>query len=181
MTNKLLKKNNNNKINVITQSNNYNLEIDELDQKLLELLLKGHKHKEIAIKVKTPLSTIQRRIRKIFENQYVDKKNELNYSKLGLRKGFLQISLKGDDSNIVAQKISNITGITSVSQVIGDFDILCICIFKDTDSLFKIIENIKTIERVNAVLWSEEVHSIPLEEKIITPLGIQKSIEKNLA
>jgi DNA-binding Lrp family transcriptional regulator len=181
MTNKLLKNNNNNnKINVITQSNNYNFEIDELDQKLLELLLKGHKHKEIAIKVKTPLSTIQRRIRKIFENQYVDKKNELNYSKLGLRKGFLQISLKGDGSNIVAQKISNITGITSVSQVIGDFDILCTCIFKDTDSLFKIIENIKTIERVNAVLWSEEVHSTPLEEKIIMPLGIQKSIEKNL-
>jgi DNA-binding Lrp family transcriptional regulator len=138
--------------------------IDNLDQKLLELLLKGYENKKIALEVKTPLSTIQRRIRKIFENQYVSRKNELNYKKLGLRKGYLQISLKRDGSYEVAQKLAGISGITTVSEVTGNnFDILCTCILKNTDELFSLIENIKAIDRIDKVAWSEEVRSIEIE------------------
>jgi DNA-binding Lrp family transcriptional regulator len=140
--------------------------IDNLDQKLLELLVKGYENKKIAAEVKAPLSTIQRRIRKIFENQYVSRKNELNYKKLGLRKGYLQISLKGDRSYEVTQKLAGIRGITSVSELTGSFDILCTCIFKNTDELFSLMENIKTIERIDNVAWSEEVRSIAIEETI---------------
>jgi hypothetical protein len=43
----------------------------------------------------------------------------------------------------------------SVSEVTGSFDILCICTFKNTDELFSLIENIKTIERINKVAWAE--------------------------
>lgn len=53
------KANNNENIN---QESNQKL-ADELDQKLIELLLKGYANKGIA------LSTIRRRIRRIFENQ----------------------------------------------------------------------------------------------------------------
>src|SRR5215467_9452776 len=91
--------------------------IDEIDQKLIELLLKGYANKRIALEAKSPLSTIQRRIRRIFEDQYLHKKNELNYKKLGLRKGYLLISLKGDYAALVAQKVSTIKGITCVSLV----------------------------------------------------------------
>ena len=146
--------------------------IDNLDQKLLELLIKGYENKKIATEVKTPLSTIQRRIRKIFENQYISRENKLNYKKLGLRKGYLQISLQGGNSYEVAQNLASISGITSVSEVRGnDFDILCICMFKNTDELFSLIENIKTIERINKVAWAEEVRSIAIEEEKITALG----------
>ena len=139
--------------------------IDNLDQKLLELVLKGYQNKKIAIEVKIPLSTIQRRIRKIFENQYVIRKNELNYNKLGLRKGYLQISLKGGKSYEVVQKLAGIGGITSIAEVRGnDFDILCTCIFKNTDELFSLIENIKTIERINKVASVEEVRSIEVRQ-----------------
>ena len=139
--------------------------IDNLDQKLLELLEKGYENKKIALEVKTPLSTIQRRIRKIFEKQYITKKNELNYSKLGLRKGFVQITLKGGNSHMVAQKIAGIRGIVSVSEVTGNnYDILCVCVFRDTESLFNIMEKIKTIERIDNVAWAEEVHSLELQE-----------------
>ena len=148
--------------------------IDDLDQKLLRLLLKGYEHKKIAIEAKAPLSTIQRRIRKIFDNQYVQRKNELNYKKLGLRRAFLQISLKGNYSNLVAQKISRMEGITFVSQVSGSFDILCFCLFRYIDDLFNIIESIKTIERVDTLLWSEEVRNLPIEE--ITGSDLQASI-----
>jgi hypothetical protein len=55
------------------------------------------------------------------------------------------------------------SGIMSVSEVTGSFDILCICTFKNTDELFSLIENIKTIERINKVAWAEEVRSYSIE------------------
>ena len=137
----------------------------------MELLLKGYTNKKIALEAKSPLNTIQRRIRKIFGNEYVHKKTELNHKKLGLRKGYLLISLKGDDSNLVAQKISTIRGITCVSLVTGSIDILCACLFRETADLFKIIETIKTIEKVDKVSWAEEVNTIPSKE--ITALSFQ--------
>ena len=155
--------------------------IDDLDQRLLELLIKGYENKQISVEVKTPLSTVQRRIRKIFESQYISRKNELNHKNLGLRKGYLQISLKGGNSYGVAQKLAGTSGIISVSEVTGnDFDILCICIFKNTEELFSLIENIKTIERINKVAWAEEVRSLPTEvEKIAAAFG-SRSINNKL-
>lgn len=164
----------NNKDIIINQQNNLELTIDELDQKLIELLLKGYTHKKIALEAKSPLSTIHRRIRKLCENEYIYKKNELNYKKLVLRKGYLLISLKGDHSGQVAQKISSIKGITCVSLMIGSIDILSTCIFKDTNDLFRIIESTRAIERVNNVSWSEEVHSIPAKETMM--LSFQESV-----
>ncbi len=142
----------------------FQLDLDKTDQQLIKLLLEGYSNKKIALQAKSPLSTIQRRIRKLFENEYVIKRNEMNHKKLGLRKVYLLVSLKGDFSSPIAQKISNIRGITFIALVTGGIDILCICIFKDTDNLFKIIENIRAIERVDKVTWSEEVSTIPIRE-----------------
>ena len=165
----MMSKSNNN------QENNYNYKsIDEIDQKLVELLMKGYSNKKIALEAKSPLSTIQRRIRKIFGNEYVHKKTELNHKKLGLRKGHLIISLKGDHSNLVAQEISKIRGITYVSLVAGSIDILCTCLFRETSDLFKMIETIKTIENVDNVSWAEEVNNISSEE--ITVFSSEKDI-----
>jgi len=150
--------------------------IDKIDQKLLELLLKGYTNKRIALEANSPISTIQRRIRKIFENEYIYKKTELNHKKLGLRKGYLLISLKGNYAHLVAQKVSSIKGITCVSLVTGNIDIMSTCLFRDTTDLFNIIENIKTIERVDKVSWAEEVSNIPSKE--ITILSFQDSISR---
>ena len=155
---------------IINQQNDYKL-IDKNDQRLIDLLLKGYTNKKIALEAGSPLSTIQRRIRKIFENEYIHRKNELNHRKLGLRKGYLLISLKGDFSYKVAEKISTMKGITSVSLVTGSIDILCVCLFRDTNHLFKIMESIKTIERVEKVSWSEEVRNISAKEMTISSLG----------
>jgi DNA-binding Lrp family transcriptional regulator len=158
----------------INQESDYKL-IGEIDQKLIELLIKGYSNKKIASEAKSPLSTIQRRIRRIFEAQYIRKKNELNYKKLGLRKGYLLISLKGDHSNPVAEKISAIRGITCVSLVMGNIDIMSTCLFRETADLFKIIESVKTIERVNNVSWAEEVQDIPSKEITMSSSLIQES------
>lgn len=162
MTDNSLSTNNNHGID--NQQNDLKLTIDELDQKLIELLLKGYAHKKIALEAKSPLSTIQRRIRKILDNEYIYTRNELNYKKLGLRKGYLLISLKGDHSGKAAQKISSIKGIIYISLVTGDNDIFSACLFRDTNDLFRIIESIRTTERVDKVSWSEEVRSIPTKE-----------------
>jgi len=162
---------------IINQQSDYKL-IDKIDQRLIDLLLKGYTNKKIALEAGSPLSTIQRRIRKIFENEYIHRKNELNHRKLGLRKGYLLISLKGDYSDRVAQKISAIKGITCISLVTGSIDILCVCLFRDTNHLFKTIESIKTIERVEKVSWSEEVRNIPSEITISSLEGfISNSLE----
>jgi DNA-binding Lrp family transcriptional regulator len=158
------------------------LDLDKTDQQLIKLLLEGYSNKKIALQAKSPLSTIQRRIRKLFENEYVIKRNEMNHKKLGLRKVYLLVSLKGDFSTPIAQKISSIRGITFIALVTGGIDILCICIFKDTDNLFKIIENIRAIERVDKVTWSEEVSTIPIREgglqeyQVETDVGTQDNL-----
>ena len=56
----------------------------------------------------------------------------------------------------------------------GNIDILCVCLFRDTNDLFKIIESIKAIERVDKVTWAEEVRLIPTEE--MTILNFQESV-----
>ncbi|MBV9179591.1 MAG: Lrp/AsnC family transcriptional regulator [Nitrososphaeraceae archaeon] len=158
--------NDNKSVDVQSHLNTNTYAIDDLDQKLLELILKGYENKKIATEVKTPLSTIQRRIKKITENQYISRKNELNYKKLGLRKGYLQISIRGDKSYEVVEKLTGVGGIIAISEVTGNFDILCTCIFRDTDDLFRLLEKIKTIERVQEISWSEEVRFLEIEEKL---------------
>jgi hypothetical protein len=138
---------------------NHKLQIDQIDQRL-ELLLEGYTDKKIASYRKSPLNAILRQIRGIFENEYVIRKNELNHKKLGLKKAYLFISLK-DDSSSIAKRISNIRGITFISLLTGgERDILCICTFKSENDLFKIVENIRSFEKVDKVTWSEEVSII---------------------
>ena len=84
--------------------------------------------------------------------------------------------LKGDHSNLVAEKVSTIRGITSVSLVTGSVDIMSTCLFRETADLFNIIESIKTLERVDTVSWAEEVHNIPSKESMIFSSLVQESI-----
>jgi DNA-binding Lrp family transcriptional regulator len=165
---------------IINQQNDGKL-VDKIDQRLIDLLLRGYSNKKIALEAKSPLSTIQRRIRRIFEAQYLHKKNELNYRKLGLRKGYLLITLKGDYANQVAQKVSTIKGITCVSLVTGNIDIMSSCLFRETADLFNIIESIKSIERVNYVSWAEEVQDIPSKEIAMLSSLIQESTDVSVS
>lgn len=152
----------------------HRLRLDSTDERLIELLSKGYTSKKIALHEKMPLSTIQRRIRRIYEKGYVIKKNEVDYRKLGFRKVYLFISLKGGFSYQVAQKISSLNGVIFISLVTGSIDILCICISRDTDDLFKIVQSIRAIERVDNVMWSEEISSTFAPEMSILGFELSK-------
>ena len=74
---------------IINQQNDCEL-IDKIDQRLLDLLIKGYTNKKIALEAGSPLSTIQRRIRKIFVSdaiwsevvQVIGRKKEEIYPRL---------------------------------------------------------------------------------------------------
>ena len=63
------------KSNTITH---ISINIDEIDRRIIELLIANHDNSSISKKLNIPLPTIQRRTRKLFEKELVSTKVELN-------------------------------------------------------------------------------------------------------
>jgi len=140
------------------------LKIDKLDTQIIELLISGRDNKYISSKTSIPLSTVQRRVRKLFEKELLNTRIELNYEKLGYKRGFLHVYLFDGDVNRIGEKVAGKPGILSVAVHIGNSDLVALFIYKNSRQLLEIISDTKTIEGVNRVLWSEEVFFIPVKE-----------------
>jgi DNA-binding Lrp family transcriptional regulator len=147
-------------------------DLDKRDQEILRLLLAGKGNRVIATKLRIPMSTVQRRTRKLFERGIVKIKYELDYKRLGFRSGFLHVYLKDGNIQGIADQISKISGMQSTSVHIGNSDIVGLFIFRETQHLLDIISDCKKIEGVDRVVWSEEVMNIPengVNEKQLFP------------
>jgi len=131
--------------------------LDERDQKIMSLLLSGKSNRAIATTLKIPMSTVQRRTRKLFEQDIVRLRCELNHKRLGFRKGLLHVYLKDGNIQGIADKISKIYGIQSTFIHIGNSDIVGLFIFRETQQLLDILSECKKIIGVDRVVWSEEV------------------------
>jgi DNA-binding Lrp family transcriptional regulator len=59
--------------------------IDEIDIKIIDLMILDKNNKEISQDLKIPLSTIQRRVRNLISVGYVTFKAQINYQKLDLK------------------------------------------------------------------------------------------------
>jgi len=150
-------------------------EIDELDFQLLNLLLKGYDNKQIANAIDNPLSTIQRRTRLIYSRGLARPKIEPNYAKLGFKKGFLAVRLKGGRISKLVEMLQKIDGIISISANIGSFQIICTIIFHDTIDLWNMISDIQGLENVKDTLWSEEIYNFDKNYNISkSSLAIEK-------
>lgn len=148
------------------------IRIDKLDVKIIELLISGRDNKYISLKTRIPLSTVQRRTRKLFEKELLNTKIELNYEKLGYKRGFLHVYLFDGDVNRIGERLASKPGILSVAVHIGNSDLVALFIYKDSKQLLDIISDTKTIEGVDRVLWSEEVYFIPVKEGKFNILNI---------
>lgn len=104
------------------------LTIDDLDLQILGLLATGNDNKSISTKVMVPLSTIQRRTRKLFQRKLITSKIELNYSKMGLKRGLIHIYLSDGCIDKIGQQIANKKGITCVFVHVGNSDLVGICL-----------------------------------------------------
>jgi DNA-binding Lrp family transcriptional regulator len=139
--------------------------IDELDRRIIGLLVLGYRNKQITAELKKPLSTIQRRTKRIIQRGLIIPKFEPNYKQLGLKKGLIHVYLENGDMRTVGEKISNMDGITSVSIHIGNSDIIGEYVYEDSEKIVDILSRIKELEGVDRTVWSEEVFLIPVNKQ----------------
>lgn len=138
--------------------------IDHLDLRISNLMTAGLSNKQISGRLGRPLSTIQRRTRRLIENGIVERKLKLNYDKLGFRRGFLHVYASKARRDSLTQQVSRIHGVLSVSAHIGtNSDMVVSFIFKDSKEILDFIEILQALEGVEKVEWSEELYQ--LEQK----------------
>jgi DNA-binding Lrp family transcriptional regulator len=155
---------------MVMRKNNADLpKIDEFDAKLLSLLTSqvSYSSKELAAKLDKPLSTVQRRIRILFENGYIKKKYEVDYLKLGCRKGVLHIYLKDGDTECVAKKVLKISGVILVSVPLGHSDLSASFVYKTNEDVLRFIRQVKKLPEVQKVTWMEEVFSLSATQPVL--------------
>jgi Lrp/AsnC family transcriptional regulator, regulator for asnA, asnC and gidA len=161
---KQYRKNNDLRINNNNNNNNHHnnnlVNIDIIDKKIIELLIANHDNSFISQKLEIPLSTIQRRTRKLFEKEIISTKIELNYEKLGYKRGLLHVYLQKGQLDRIGQIVVEKRGILSVSVHVGNSDLVALFVYRDSKDLIETMTNIKEIEGVERVLWSEEVYFI---------------------
>src|SRR6476620_9301901 len=141
---------NNHKIN-----KKFNGQVDDLDIKIIHLMMRGNNNKQIATQIKVPLSTIQRRTKRLIAKQAVLTKTELNYEMFGFKKGLLHIYITNGDIEKIIKNISKLKGIISIEVHIGNSDILGNVIYKDAVELFDLITEAKKMEGIERIVWSE--------------------------
>ena len=137
--------------------------IDESDIQIIKLLIKGDNNKEISSRLHIPLSTVQRRTKRIMKQELVITTTQLNRDKFGFRTGLIHIYCSDENIQQTAKEVLEFVGVTSVEIHIGNSDILADFAYKESKDLFDVILKIKQMEGVERVIWSEMIER--LEEK----------------
>ena len=129
-------------------------------------MVAGYSNRAIADKVKKPLSTVQRKTKKLLESGLIKRTYELNYRKLGYKTGLLHLYLDDGNAQELAEKIHFIDDVLSVSLHIGNSDIVAEYACKDTISLMELMANVKKLPGIRNVVWSEEVYTVTAHSKL---------------
>jgi Lrp/AsnC family transcriptional regulator, regulator for asnA, asnC and gidA len=140
------------------------LRIDDIDIKIIELLTFGHSNKQVSDKLGVPLSTVQRRTRKLGEKELIVTRTEPNYEKLGFKRGLIHVYLSKGEIDSVGLKLSRMRGIISASVHVGNSDLVGFFIYRTTKQLLRMTTDVKQIPGVEKVMWSEEVYSIKIDK-----------------
>jgi Lrp/AsnC family transcriptional regulator, regulator for asnA, asnC and gidA len=141
--------------------------IDELDFRIMSLMTQGLTNKEIADRLKIPLSTIQRRTKKLIEGGMISMRAEVNLERMGVKKGMIHVYLRDGNIDQIARRVCTINTIDSVEIHIGNSDLIANMLYKDNKQLLQTIADIKKIESVDRILWSEQVYNIKSNNSII--------------
>lgn len=131
--------------------------VDELDLKIMKLMLSELSNADIAAELKKPLSTIQRRTRQLISSGVITQRYRLDYKKLGYKKGFLHVYLRDGKIYEVAEKLRTFDHVLSVSIHIGNSDVVAEYATGDSNDLLELMAEVKHMPTVDRVVWSEEV------------------------
>jgi DNA-binding Lrp family transcriptional regulator len=148
--------------------------LSDIDRKILKILLvpDGNiKSETISTKLGIPLSTIRRR-RKRLESEFLKTYHVLDIEKFGWRRVDFFISIKNGKANTVANQLIELDEVTYVGKSIGahTIDLRVEAIVKDNIRLLDLLEEIKGMDGVNDVVWSEIVSVVG--RKISIPSSI---------
>ena len=145
-----------------TTTNKNRIKLDNIDFRIVSLMVLGYDNKKISSTLKIPLSTIQRRVKRILEYKVVNIEYVPNFKILGIKTGLLHMYVRNSQIQNIAEKIAEFDGIFSCSIHVGNSDIVAEFIYSDnSEGLAKIIGAIKQIDGVEKALWSEEVFRLP--------------------
>jgi DNA-binding Lrp family transcriptional regulator len=133
--------------------------MDPLDVKIMSLMVSNLPNKQIASKLKVPLSTIQRRTRKLIEKGMISMRAEVNLQMMGFKKGLIHVYISNGNIDQIARKICSLDPIESVEIHIGNSDMIGNAIYNDSKQLLQTISEIKRIDGVEKIVWSEEVYN----------------------
>lgn len=145
------------------ENSGYETLLDDLDFKIISLLITGHDNKDISNSTKIPLSTIQRRVRNIMLSGIVTMRVLPNFKRLGIKKGLIHIYLRNGDIKESTSAIAKMNGFLTASVHVGNSDIVGEFVYEDSEQLVDAISEIKHMDNVERVLWSEEVFSVPVD------------------
>ena len=141
----------------IVSKNRIDKNIDEIDIRIIDLMILDKNNKEISQDLKIPLSTIQRRVRNLISVGYVTFKTQINYQKFGFKTGLLHIYLRNGNIEETAKKIHSLQNVTTVEIHIGNSDILGHVVYRDSRALLNLISEVKKLDNVERIVWSERI------------------------
>ena len=148
-----------------TQIHKTDMGLSQLDRKILKILLTPNGHlkstKSISTKLGIPVTTIRRR-RKRLESKFLKMQYVLDIEKFGWRRIDFFISIRNGLVNNVAEKLMGLNDVTYVGKSIGEhtIDLRVETIVKDNVVLLDLLEQIKAMEGVRDVVWSEIVNVV---------------------
>ena len=157
------------------QTDKLGIGLSQIDRKILKLLLAPNGNlkstKNISTKLGIPVTTVRRRRRRL-ESRFLKILYVLDIEKFGWRRIDFFISIRHGMVNAVAKKLMGLNDVTYVGKSIGEhtIDLRVETIVKDNVVLLDLLEQIKEMEGVNDVVWSEIVSVVG--RKISIPTSI---------
>src|SRR5829696_2041545 len=149
-----------------------------VSNKIRELLAKADiKNVDIASKYKVPISTIQRR-RKRLVDSILEKKYFIDITKRDLRTGIILANVERGKAKEVAKMIlerHKSNAISSSIRINDQNNVITEIIYNTSSELYNIIEQVKNIPYVSSATWSELVEVVGNNDApILTALSRQK-------
>ena len=137
--------------------------LDNINLGIVEALINDGdiKSADIAARLKVPLSTIQRRRSNLEKSSILKKNYHVDLKRLGLRVAEISVATKNGGSQNILDTFFNRhkRNIVDMALRIGnpDTNISFRVAYGDSHELFNLIEEIKGIEMVSMVQWSEYI------------------------
>ena len=148
---------------------------DNINRAIIAELLKDANIniKDLSRKLKVPFSTVQRRTRALQSSSVLKKRYHIDISSyLALKRADIIINVdKGKTGQVIQRILKDYrqTNILSISTRLNHMhNVVVGIVYKDSDELFKIVENIRSQANVTLVEWSETIQDVEYTDAIET-------------